>query len=185
MVSPLKMGEIFSSLLSLCYLGTCCIGRSKISVMSLCPAFSEIHALLLVILLGTLQPSQLWGQVCQLWEMCGCRECRSTPKGCILVTDFVYKTETECCSVWQFWGFGHLPHVFDFCNIFLYGSTRIISLASWNAYASVCLLFQLLLLTGFKSHQLVRRHLNEVTSCETPEYPQVDKKTLINSYNLI
>lgn len=101
------ISSFLSTILSLCYLGSCCIGRSKMSVVTSCPAFSEIRALLLAILLGTLQPSRFWGQVSQLQEMCVCSGCWSTPKGCILVTDFACKTEIESCcvAVLRLWAF--------------------------------------------------------------------------------
>lgn len=108
-VSPMKSLETFSSflsaILSLHLLGNCCIRWSNVSaVIYFCcfwNACSFVSYPLLCCSVCSLPACGL--KPASLRRLVFAAGAKSTPKGCILVTD-VCKTENQRCCVWQLWG---------------------------------------------------------------------------------
>lgn len=166
------LSSFLSAILGLCCPGSGCTGRSKMSVVTSCAAFSDIGALLRVTSLAlrslhSAEPTSAHGGRRVFAGSAGAH-----PKAALWrrISRRRPGLSAAVCGSSEALGVFFVSLIF--ATSFCYGNTRIISLASWTAAASLCLLFPLLLLSGFKSHQLAGRHLDEVTSCKTPEYPQ-------------
>lgn len=162
--------EIFSSFLSLCCPGSCCIAGAK-QVSCLISRFSQNTCFPVSCPVECSAALTVVGPSCQPWEMSLCLQgvqeqcqrlhsgdrlcaqdklsqamCGSSEASGVFLVSLIFATSS---LLWQ-----HQKHQPGFPKSFC-----------------ICLSPFLLLLTGFKSHQLVGRHPNEVTSCKTPEYP--------------